>query len=168
MKKHLIVSLVVSLTLLAVCSVRAEDAKSPELKVLDRWIGNWTDQVTLKTPEEKKGEGQSTGAWVAGGRFVQVTGSSKLDDSEAMHMITYDEQERTYRHWFFHSTGMTSRSTGTWDEKTKTMNWIDESGMVAVTEKFTDDNTREWKVVVKAGGQTVFEMEGKSTRKKAP
>lgn len=85
--------------------------------------------------------------------------------------MTYDEQQQTYRYWWFNSDGNTIVSTGTWDEKTKTFTWTSPAvnGISAtMTDHFVDNNTREWNVLVKdANGDVVFEMSGKSAKRKA-
>jgi len=149
----------------------AADEKSDELKVLDRYIGNWDGQITMTTPEQKTATETSTNTWEIGGKYLQVKTASKLDDSQTMHLITYDAQKQTYRYYWFNSAGLTFNATGSWDQAAKTFTWEGqmENGItLKTTDHFIDDNTRDTHVVVKNGnGDNVFEVTVKFTKHKA-
>lgn len=157
--------------LLALAFNSFADEKSDELKVLDRYIGTWDGQVNEMVPEEKTATETGTAAWEIGDKYVQIKSSTKLDDSQAMHLITYDAQKQNYHYYWFSSTGMTFNATGNWDATAKTFTWdgqLADSLNIKMTDHFIDDNTRELHVTVKdSNGDTVFEMKAKSTRRKA-
>lgn len=163
--------LIVTTALLAFAlSSQAADEKSDDLKVLDRYIGTWDGQIAMTAPEQKTSTETSTGTWQAGGTYVQIKSESKLDDSHAMHLITYDQQKQTYRYYWFNSAGLTFNSTGTWDEAKKTFTWdgtIEDGVTLKMTDHFVDENTRDMHVVVKDGnGDRVFDVTVKFTKRK--
>jgi len=152
-------------------SCMAADEKSDELKVLDRYIGTWDGQITMTAPEQKTSTESNTTTWAIGGKYLQVKSTTKLDDTEAMHLVTYDQQKQTYRYYWFNSAGLTFTSNGTWDEAKKTFTWdgqIEDGVTLKMTDHFLDDKTRDMHVVVKGGnGDTVFEVTVKFTKRKA-
>jgi hypothetical protein len=148
----------------------AADEKSDELKVLDRYIGTWDGQITMTTPEQKTSTETNTATWEIGGKYVQIKTTSKLDDSQAMHLITYDQQKQTYKYYWFNSAGLTFNATGNWDEAKKTFTWdgqIEGGVTLKMTDHFVDEKTRDMHVTVKDGnGDTVFEVTVKFTKRK--
>jgi hypothetical protein len=147
---------------------------SPEQKVLDKWLGTWRTTYTIPqtawNPEERTLSADLVTSRVVGGRFTQEK-SEHSDGSSGSLIATYDGRQRTYRSWWFSSQGYTSESTGTWDAKTSTMTWTSkqDGNESTTTFRFVDEDHAEWDLVIKApGGQTVFLINGKSLRVKAP
>lgn len=143
---------------------------SAEQKVLDQFVGQW--QSTYKvpkaewTPKQKTGSAQLTTARVVGGRFIQEK-SEHSDKTSGSALLTYDEQRKCYRSWWFSSTGQTCESTGQWDAETETMTWTSvEDAMTSTTRhRFLDDNNAEWSVSIKdPRGKVFFRIEGSSIR----
>lgn len=150
------------------------EAQVPEQKVLDRFLGTWrTTYKLLKaewTPEEKTGAADLTYSHALGGQFIQERGEH-ADKTTNLVMYTYDAQRKSYRSWWFSSTGQTAESTGKWDADAKTMTWTSVGGEQDFTttarHRFVNDDTFEWDVVVKdAKGKVLFRMEGKAARAK--
>lgn len=164
-------TLVAALLLAFALTSQAADEKSDELKVLDRYIGTWHGQSTMTAPEQKTFTETSTDTWAIGGKYLQIKSTTKLDDTEAMHLITYDQQKQTYKYYWFNSAGLTFNATGNWDEAKKTFTWdgtIEDGVTLKMTDHFVDDNTRDLHVVVKDGnGDMVFEVTVKFTKRKA-
>jgi len=149
-------------------------APAAELKVLDRFVGNWDSETTVRLsegkPRDSKLKGTISVEWTLGSRFVQWKGSSIPAGFEDLQLLTFDAGKKTYRHWYFSSEGIGDDSTGTWDEETRTMTWKgdlrDGSSLLNVV-RFTDKDTQEWKLVVKdKAGKALTEMHGKLTRRK--
>jgi len=146
-----------------------------EQKVLDRFLGSW--RTTYKLPkaewtlEEKTGAADLTFSRTLGGQFVQERGEH-ADKTTHLVMYTYDAQQKSYRSWYFSSTGQTAESTGTWDADAKTMTWTSVGGAgqdftTTARHRFVNDDTFEWDVVVKdTKGKVLFRMEGKALRAK--
>jgi hypothetical protein len=156
--------------------VSAQEAppKHDSLKVLERFAGTWEQQIALKqgpwAPEAKSGTGTMTAKWTLDGRFMEIRSKSQLDGTEGLSVMGHDMTADALRGWFFHSHGFTHVSTGTWDEKTKTLTWAADMGngmKMTSVDKFTDDDHFEWQFQIKDGqGQVMFEMSGKATRQK--
>ena len=85
-------------------------------------------------------------------------------------MYTYDSNKKTYRYWFFHSSGFSWESTGTWDKSSQTFTFISKPGADATGEmtlRFSDETTFNWSVIFRdAGGKISYHVEGKSVRQK--
>ena len=170
---------------------RADAARPPELKVLDRWVGRWEFEVTTKVaelPEPIKGKLTGTTAWDLNGRFLRCdakgrsTVGGREGDDAFMWIATYDVQRREYRSWVFWSAAGTDDapagawggnpvSSGTWDEAKKTLTTTmndKETGHTAVgATRWTDDDHHEFTNTVKNGaGEVVMEQSGKATRRK--
>ena len=88
----------------------------PEMKVLEKLLGTWKVEQTTSVPKET---GSLTHVvkreLVLGGRFVKEQG-----EPDYTAMYTYDSQRKTYRNWFFHSSGFYWEATGAWDESSQT------------------------------------------------
>lgn len=101
-----------------------------------------------------------------GGAYLQEK-SEHSDKTSGMTMWTYDPERKSYRSWWFSSAGHSSESAGVWDGGTKTFTWKATAPTFTTTarQRFTDDNTYEWDVLVKGDtGNVLYKVEGKSTR----
>jgi Protein of unknown function (DUF1579) len=161
-------------------ATRAEEKKeplapqSPELKVLERFVGTWEVETKVVTSEGKPKDvqlkGVATVEWILGGRFLEFRIRSKPGPLEDLQLTTYDAAKKTYRHWYFSSEGVADESTGKWDEEGNTMTWkadFDDGKTLVNTIRFTDRDTQAWKLVVKdRANKVVTEMQGKMTRRK--
>lgn len=154
---------VVSLSV-AVTVGRADDVAdvSPELKVLDRGLGNWLHTCTNLKAEwtPKQTQFTITGSYtrILDGRFVQGKGKSS-DGHTFLQVETYDAERKCYRRWFFQSNGHTSEDIGKWNPDTKTMTWSHSMGgnrTSTQTVRYLDANTYESSVLVKDRDGTVY------------
>src|SRR5262249_3394473 len=106
---------------------RTEDA--PELQMLNRWVGEWDTEMTIKpnddVPKGARIKGVATRAWVPNGRCIQQSGTQEPGDGiprmKTTTLMTYDRGAKVYRIWFFLSTGFVNEADGTWDEKSRTL-----------------------------------------------
>ena len=180
MKRTKILVSVIVVTALAMGAVAADKpAKdkpaelSAELKVLDRFLGNWQGtMVAHKTrwnPKETRGTGTISCVRVLGGRFTQ-TNTAAAGGSTSIALTTYDERLRRYRIWWFYSQGHMKEFEGHWNAETKTFTWksVDGDTVTTVTKvQHPNSTTRKWDAVGKnASGEIVFHVEGKSKRVK--
>ena len=158
--------------------------RSTEQKVLDRFIGTWrSKQEVMQAPEmeqkkKKKKKKRTTEliyTRILGGKFVQERGKGTgADKTETLTMFTYDTQPKSYRLWWFSSTGQTLEAAGKWDAETKTITWrrVDNDApkfTMTARHRFANDNAIEWDVETKDGkGKVTFRLDGKATRASQP
>jgi hypothetical protein len=133
---------------------------NPELALLNQFAGEWTNEVTVKTPDNSEGsqsKGAATGQWILDGRFLQQTWSVEATDDfpglKGTTIRTYDPELKKYRSWTFHSSGYTQADRGEWDEKARTFTWSarDRKRNWTTTTKssFPKDGHEQWSVVTK-------------------
>lgn len=155
------------------------DPEVPELRVLSRYLGDWTARSTFKpTPEAADGPeitGTARGEWVLGGRFLQQ--SWKLDPNEGitpvsgLSLMTYDPARKTYLSWAYVSTGSVLEAEGKWSPETRTMTWTGRDPAtgetVVTTSRMPSDGVETWSIARKGqGGQVGSEMSGRNQREK--
>ena len=151
-----------------------ESAPPPEMKPLERLVGTWKPEQIHKVPEEARPANFVVKReLVLGGRFVQEMGN--FDDKGKptfTGMYTYDSTRKTYRYWFFLSSGFYWEPTGTWDESSQTFTFkgrlgAGDTGTMTATLRFSDEATFVYSLVgTDPGGKVNYHMEGKSVRQK--
>lgn len=144
--------------------------ESAEQKVLGKFVGDWRMKYrcpkTEWSPDETSGSAELSATRVIGGRFIQET-SEHADNTSGSTMLTYDDQRKCYRSWWFSSTGQMCESAGQWDAGTKTMTWTSTRDDKSSTTKhrFVDDNNAQWSMEVKdARGKVYFRIDGTTVR----
>jgi hypothetical protein len=149
--------------------------KPPELKVLNRFLGNWDTDVTSKkaewNPKEFQSKGTSSFEWVLDGHFMKnVSKAVAPEKAESFQLITYNPAAKKYFMWFFDSTGAVSEAEGTWDAENATLTWTsmaDEKLAVTNRIRFVDKDTIAWTMLIKDKDNKVYlDLRGKMTRKK--
>jgi hypothetical protein len=149
--------------------------KPAELNVLDRlagkWRYEWESKPTAGDPKGSKGSGTSTNEWILDGWFQQHKGKGDNPPHEILEVWTYDADTKTYRAWGFMAPGANHyESTGTWDEKTKTLTYKGKGpGDVTTvsTMRFIDkDNRVGTRVATDPAGKVVQDTLFKLTREK--
>jgi len=165
--------------LLTLVSAFAQEQKplpnqSPELQVLQRFIGSWEETVELKraawTPEPSTKTISSTRKWILDGKMIENKGAWS-DKVEFLHLMSYDPKRAEYRQWYFDANNPTSlgEDRGRWDEATQTLTWrgaLDDGVTTVTTERFIDKDHFTWTFVAKdRTGQVVLDMEAKVRRK---
>ena len=151
----------------------------PELNVLNRWVGKWDVEMTVKpnadVPKGMRSKGWVTTEWTLNFRFVQQFGTMWAGEGtpavQIHSLMTYDPRKKAYRTWMFFSTGHMSESEGTWDEKTRTLTSKSrdaDSGTTTTTKAtFAEDGAETWSIITKdRDGKVVNETTGKNTRQK--
>jgi hypothetical protein len=174
--KHVGVGVVLGLlTLGAGTSSGADEvpARPPELKNLQPLIGTWETQTTVKVAEWSPKELRMTGSvrctWVLDGRFVQVKGTDSLKQEFLGHW-TYDVNNKSYRTWFFSSSGTAASWSGQWNPAAKSFIVTKDLGN-GITDTLVmhlaDARTVAFTSQVKGrDGKLYFAMVGKWTRRK--
>jgi hypothetical protein len=142
--------------------------RSPELQVLDRFIGDWQDAITNKTTGQKYDAIESR-KWSPGGEFVLSEDRNLATKKEAHFLITYDSNNKLYRACFIEEGGG-ALLLGSWDDRAQTMKWSgppEVSVKYTGTHRFVDNDHAIWSITVTGQDGTVFvEMSGKQTRRK--
>ena len=164
----------ITLAVLATVSVlrplSAEDApkRSAELQVLDRLIGDWQTEVTVKTTGEKFNTTESR-RWSKEGKFVLSEDLNLSTKKEAHFLLTYDPNAKVYRACFIEEADAVLLH-GTWDEGTQTMKWVSPDGAGARhagSSRFIDKDRVDWSLTVTGpDGKVLVDLSGKQTRKK--
>jgi hypothetical protein len=163
----------------------AAQDRPAELKPLERWIGTWDLEITVKPggwmPEGSKGVFVSTITWDLNGRFLRcdakghtTAGNGPKRDDAFLWMCTYEPQRQAYQSWVFWSPvggqwGAAPVATGTWDEAKQTLTTESEEGgttSLSIT-RWLDADTHEFHSTFKDGnGRVMMEQVGKAKRKK--
>lgn len=163
------------LAVLMHADVRGQDSSAPppEMKALERLVGTWDHEQTVKVPKDTRSTNFVVkGELALGGRFLQEqAGSDDKGKPTGTGMYTYDSNRKTYRYWFFHSSGGYWDSTGTWDEGSQTFTFKGGVGAggatMTATMRFSDEATLVYSLVTTdPGGKVVYQMEGKAVRQK--
>ena len=169
----------------------AEDAaRSAEFKVLDRWVGDWDLEITVKpnaqAPQGHKATFKSQVRWALNDRFLRCEAKGEGADGDQkiaeafMWIITHDPQRKAYTSTVFWSNvpagaagswGTVPSGVGTWDEKEQMMSIRSEdkeSGMVTLSvTQWIDKDTHRWvQSLTEKNGNVVVEMTGMGRRRK--
>ena len=171
--RHIVIALsVVAAAITAHANAQDEPKRSPELQVLDQFVGTWDLHVTLKPAQgdattEKTSEIRK---WSLGGEFVQFENpQTENPDAPEFHMLlTYDARTKSYPGIL--TTGP-SRSLvdGGWDEKSKTMTFkgtFTGGGTFDFKNQFLDNGNIKTSGVIKdASGKIVLERSDTQVRR---
>jgi hypothetical protein len=171
--------------------VAEEDNRPAELKVLDRWVGEWDMTAEIKPtdflPQGSKSTFKMTIKWAVNGRFIRcdaegegAQGNVKFKDA-FMWIATFDPMMRAYTSSVFWANvggpggpnmwGGGQQGGGKWDEQAKTLTIMSTDkdagiGTTSVT-KWIDADTHEFVSTMTDGNGKVFmEMIGKAKRRK--
>ena len=151
--------------------VKSDDTpkRSPELQVLDRFVGTWDMKVTVK-PAGAEGinyDGVSYRKWSQGGQVVVF--EEPMPGQEFHMPLTYDPKSKAYPGVAMQGVGRTT-VTGAWDEKTLTMHFVleyENKWTYRGTHRFVDKDHAEVKgKVTNAEGKLAMELTMKQTRRK--
>ena len=151
-------------------AANADDSpkRSPELQVLDRFVGTWDMEVTVQPTggETETFDAVSFRSWSQGGSFVVFEDPGQ---EEVNLPITYDPKTKTYPGVIMIGTS-SGLVTGTWDKDKKTMSFA-----IKYTNKNTYNGTHRFiredyaeasGSVTDADGKVVLNLTWKQTRRK--
>jgi len=167
-------SLILAVLMHADVRGQESDAPPPEMEALERLVGTWKAEQIVKVPKETRSTNFVVKReLVLGGQFVQEMGNFDDQGKPAFTgMYTCDSNRRTYRYWFFMSSGFYWEPTGTWDESSQTFTFkgrlgAGDTGTMTATLRFSDETTFVYSLVgTDASGRVSYHMEGKSVRQK--
>lgn len=140
--------------------------RSPELQVLDRYVGNWETVITVKGTGEMITSVESR-RWSREGKFVLSENLDLPAKREAHFLVTYDSKAKHYRACFINEE-FTVPLLGAWDEGTQTMKWVSSEVTFKhdLVHRFITKNHVEWTMTVTSPeGKVVLELSAKQTRK---
>jgi len=149
-------------------------AKSPELQVLNRYVGTWDETVVIKpalwTPEKTTSSTTTARKWILNGRMMENKGAWTPED-EFLHLMTYDPKQNEFRQWYYDKDNLVPQEyKGRWDAATQTFTFTGTlaDGIQSTSQQhFVDKDTFTWTLVAKdKTGKMVLDMEGKCVRKK--
>jgi hypothetical protein len=148
----------------------ADDApkRSPELQVLDHFVGTWEHEVTVKPAGEEAVKVQTVDYrfWSRGGQILHFC--NPTEDPEFHMSLTYDPASKTYPGVLL--SGSTSATvTGTWDATRNTMVWAmkhADGNTFTGEHRFIGKDRAEASGAIKnAEGEVVIEFQYKQTRR---
>ncbi|MBY0515252.1 MAG: hypothetical protein K2P78_15275, partial [Gemmataceae bacterium] len=148
----------------------AAPTKGKLTPVLERWLGTWDQDLTIKAAlgKETKTTAVDTVKPAFGGTFIQIV-SVAQDGNELIDLATFDPARGGYRMWTYNSSGTTIEWDGTWDEAAATMTWkatVSGGYAAQLTWKFVGADRIDYAVVVKSGAVPVLNMTAVVTRQK--
>ena len=153
----------------------ASETRSPELQVLERFVGSWQETVQQKpaawTPKPVTITATGTRKCVLNGSMIENKGIWFPGKDEFMHLMSYDPHRKQYRQWYFDKDRATPQEyIGSWDGARQTFTFkgtIVEGVSCTSTQKFVDEDTFTWTLVATdRAGKVVLDMHGKALRNK--
>ena len=150
-------------------------ARSDELAVLNRMVGDW-DSITIQKPAEWTPEGGRSTAkikreWILNGRFV-LDRPAHSNGQEGLTLFGFDPKQKAYRVWQFNSEGAfpLNPSKGGWSESQQTLSYVTEldgGKILNASVHFPSQNREDWKIKVTAAGKVYLDMDVSATRQTA-
>lgn len=149
--------------------------KPAELKILNRFLGNWDTEVVSKpaewSPKEFTSKGVSSFEWMLDGRFMKNSSKAVAPEkAESFQLMTYNPVAKKYFMWFFDSSGTVSEAEGTWDAENATLTWTSQpdENLTAVNRiRFTDKDSIAWTMLIRDKNNKIYlDLRGKMARKK--
>ena len=174
MGRHLNLAAITAVSGLILSSALAQQPreKPREFQILGQYVGDWTSDVTSKpavwTTEEKKFRTSNHAQFGLDDWFLQhIEVNQVVGDPEkvtkALWFQTFDPQAERFVMWFFQSSGVIGKSTGTWDQKIKSFSFtpidLPPNATGKHTEAFTNDRTITGSyLITQADGRKLFDM----------
>jgi len=163
----LIPALVIGLLFGVSISARAEELPAEARDVLDRFVGKWDTETTIRRPgppaEEKHTVGRGLCTVTLEGRYYEFRTSTIPPGDSELQVMTYDAEAKVFKQWVFASDGYTHAADGTWDPATNTLRWSGKSGANAfvIDDRFAAPDRLEWTLTrTDAAGQAVQTITG--------
>ncbi len=158
---------------ICICIVNSVYAVEGPLMVdtgaLHRYAGGWESTVDIYpsfwSPDgEKRSETMDT-EWVLEDQFLSMV--VKSGEDESWEMLKYDPCYHMYQRWIFDIDGTTEHWVGIWDEKTTSMSWKIDLGVMKgeMTDCFISDTIYTSKVIITDhGGNLLLDRRARYTR----
>lgn len=146
---------------------------SPELRVLDRFVGTWEGQSATAraqwTPKPSESKGSvNTIRWTLNGQYLEDRGRNP-DKSEYLGVWTYDPRLKIYRVWYFLPGAIVLQFPAQWNESAQAFKGTVDIGngvTMTTTHRFVSKDAYEWSYVAKdRSGKLYLDMQGRHRRK---
>lgn len=173
MKSNIYSILTILIFTLVPAAALANDRDLPEeLKVLNRFIGTWDNEITNRHPgqEAKQQKAESRRTWSLGGSFLQIEDVNWAvpHRDEFQMLLTYGVLEKQYVGVIIDGTTV-FKVTAEWDEAASSMKFDaknDEKGIhLQYTLQFLDENTAKASGSLSKNGKLMSELNWKQTRR---
>ena len=158
-------------------SIHGRSNFPPEFHILNRRVGTWSTQTTIKPgprfPDGNESHGEEIISWSLDKKVLLGRGTIEPGNAQNTSIWTFDSTHKVYRSWYFDSFGNHPRApvTGTWNEALQTLTFrsSETEGDTHVSRmKFIGNDEMRWNGVWKdKNGKVVMEVVGKSIRKKS-
>jgi serine/threonine protein kinase/formylglycine-generating enzyme required for sulfatase activity len=140
------------------------DPKRPaEAAVLDRLVGEWRAEITVK-PASAVELWRTTARPLLGGRFVEMTGTNDAGVASDYAVVWYDPTAKLYRQWYFNSDGQAFPMTGAWDTASNTLSWETADKTKTGRWIFKGDGWDFRRAITDGKGKVLSEATGESRR----
>lgn len=141
-----------------------------DLKVLERYIGNWDIQAHTLQPEASTASYQETYEWVLDRKFIRGKTGRKQDGSFDIVFGTYDANADGYPFWIFSSSGSyLYLPPAVWSEHEQAMDWENPSSLDINYRsrcRFPSNDRRQCHMIIKDWkGKVILEMEWTARRR---
>jgi hypothetical protein len=148
-------------------AARGAELPAEARDVLDRFVGKWDTEATIRRPgpppEEKHTVGRGLCTVTLEGRYYEFRTSTVPPADSELQVMTYDPETKLFKQWVFASDGYTHAADGTWDAATNTLRWTGKTGAnsFVIDDKFVAPDRLEWMLTrTDAAGQTVQTISG--------
>src|SRR5262249_11706713 len=136
-----------------------------EMKVLDRIVGDWRNEITVRnadTPLQREAMTVLIKARpLLAGRFIEAEEANEVTGKKDYRLAWYDSAQKKYRFWLFSSPSAVSKLNGTWDENRQTIHWKAPDNTVEGHWTFENDDRRETPFTIKdRTGKWLVEVTG--------
>lgn len=152
--------------------------KPKELEVLGQYVGDWTSDVTSRqavwTPTAVKYRAANHAELVLNDRFLHHIEVSQVADdpskvSKSLFLWTYDENQKAYVSWAFHSTGIVATATGDWYVAGRSFNFVYRDSPPNTKGRFAEAFSKAGTIYgsldyIENDGRTMFDMVWTRTR----
>jgi hypothetical protein len=154
-------------------AARAQDERLPPeaVAVLERFLGEWETQTSLRrpgdAPREIRTRGQGTCRRTLEGRYFEFRTHTIPPGEAELQVMTFDPEAGVYRQWVFSSDGYLHEAAGTWDEGTCTLRWSGRTaaGAFVILDRFVAPGVLDWTLERRdAGGKVIQTIEGRLAR----
>jgi hypothetical protein len=143
------------------------DAPDQPVAVLDRFLGEWKTEATIRAlgdaPREIHTRGLGACERTLEGRYYEFRTRTIPPGEAELQIMTYDDAADAYRQWVFSSDGYRHEATGTWDAQAGTMTWRGKTdgASFVIADRFVSPERLEWTLERKdASGNVVQTIEG--------
>jgi len=144
-------------------------------EVLDRFVGDWETQTSIRHDGPPIRESQTRGRGACRktleGRYFEFRSWSIPPGQAELQIMTYDATTRLYRQWVFDSDGYHHEAEGRWDPTTSTLRWEGrrDGTSFVIEDRWTAPGRLEWTLQrTGADGRRLQTITGDLTRVEEP